>query len=174
MLIILLLILLLLLLLIFLIILFFIAKIHLLINWQWDEENKSLYMETSILHITVYRKEIDFMTLEVTSLLDGNVDKTKALLSPMCTLLKKANIEKVEAKADVATEEPDRTAYVYVMLKSLADSITAMTGNHENVQINVSANFSEETFESVGECMISFKLSKTIKELIEINRIRKG
>lgn len=148
------------------------SRVYISLDWHWDENDKYMQYKISILHITFYQKTIDFDQLAISFLEPSKNGKKKEMYSLVKTVLKKSNMEKIQADTIVATYDPAITAYLYVSISSLAEWIKAQYSHHL-VQLNVSADFEQETFQSAGECMISIKLSKTIKELKKMNKLRK-
>ncbi|QGH35322.1 hypothetical protein GI584_15245 [Gracilibacillus salitolerans] len=142
-------------------------------DWQWEEDDKNVQIQISILHITFYQETIDLAQLDFPSLETDNNGDMKEMYQLVKRVLKRSKIEKIHTDTIVATYDPSITAYLYVSIKTLAEWIRAHYSNNEHVQLDVSADFEQEIFQSVGECMISVNLSKTIKEMKKIKKLRK-
>ncbi len=80
-------------------------------------------------------------------------------------ILDTSEIERFNTETMVATQDPIFTAYLYTGLKALTQWIVSKYHQKSASKIVIGANFEQITFQSVGECMISIKLSKTIREI---------
>jgi hypothetical protein len=150
------------------------SRVYISLDWQWDEEDKNAQFQISILRFTLYQETIDFTQFDLSSLETDNSVDMKEMYHLVKSLLKKSEIEALHTETIVATYDPSITAYLYVSITTLAEWIKAHYSSKRDVEINIAADFEQETFQSAGECMISVKLSKTIKEMKKMKKIRKG
>ncbi|MGP4041579.1 hypothetical protein ACTWP4_16990 [Gracilibacillus sp. D59] len=149
------------------------SRVFIYMDWQWDENDKNVQIKISILRITFYQETIDLTELDFPSLeTDDKVDM-KEMYHVVKSVLKKSKIENIHTDTIIATDDPSITAYLFVSITTLAEWIRSHYSNNRHIELNVSADFEQETIQSVGECMISVKLSKTIKEMKKMKKLRK-
>ncbi|SFM08534.1 hypothetical protein SAMN04487943_107209 [Gracilibacillus orientalis] len=149
------------------------SRVYIYMDWQWDEEDKCVQFKVSLLHITLYQETIDLTELDFPSLDTDNHAEMKEMYHLAKSVLKKSEIEKIDTETIVATYDPSITAYLYVSIITLVEWIRSHYSNKRHIQLDVSADFEQETFQSVGECMISVKMSKTIKGIKKMKKLRK-
>ncbi|WP_035723002.1 hypothetical protein [Gracilibacillus boraciitolerans] len=156
-----------------LLMIFFRLRIYILLNWQFDDDQKFVQLSATVLHLSLFQKKIDFASWEMPMLekeTENETEKEKwqEKYDAMKSILQAAKMERITSKTFVATDDPIITAFLYTFLKDIAEWISS-TYNDKQAKLMVAADFEESSFQSVGgECMISTKLSKTMKEIRKI------
>ncbi|UOQ47143.1 hypothetical protein MUN88_13775 [Gracilibacillus caseinilyticus] len=147
-------------------------KLYVFFAWQWDEEGKMFEVKVKVLRMVVYKKTVDLTGSEKIKSTDSETN-WKEVIPLGKEIIKMATIEKVETETVVATNDPSFTAHLYVVLQTLKHRLLAQYPRKDFL-LSVGADFEQESLESFGECMISMKLSKTIKEINKMKKLMKG
>ncbi|UOQ86294.1 hypothetical protein [Gracilibacillus salinarum] len=147
-------------------------KLYVFLAWQWDEEGKMIEIKVKVLRMVVYKQTVDLTGNKKEQTSDSETS-TKEMMLLGKEIIKMATIEKVETETVVATPDPSLTAHLYVVLQTLKQWLLAQYPRKKFL-LSVGADFEQESLESIGECMISMKLSKTIREINKLKKLMKG
>ncbi|SHN05574.1 hypothetical protein [Gracilibacillus kekensis] len=139
-------------------------RIYIQLIWQIDEEEKYLQVSANVLKFSFYQKEIDFTEWDLPSI-DKQKGNWREKFESFKKIMRVSKVEKMKSVTMVATDDPAITAYIYTFLKVINEWITSVYSKKNASEMVIGANFEENVFQSSGECMISMKLSKTIKEI---------
>ncbi len=144
--------------------LIFRLRIYLSLDWQIGKETNYVKVSARALNISIYQKSIDFEDWNLPSFNKTDI-KWKERYEAIKKILHASKIEKLDTETIVATDDPIFTAYLYACLKTLSEWVVSMYHKNDSSKVVIGADFEQISFQSVGECMISIKLSKTIKEI---------
>ncbi|WP_058307098.1 hypothetical protein [Gracilibacillus massiliensis] len=139
-------------------------RIYIKLIWQIDEKEKYLQVSANVLKISFYQKNIDFTEWELPSV-DQQKSNWREKYQSFKKIMRASKLEHINSNTMVATDDPAITAYLYVFLKIINESVSSVYNQKDRSEIVIGADFEQNSFQSTGECMISVKLSKTIKEI---------
>ncbi|SES07223.1 hypothetical protein SAMN04487944_11721 [Gracilibacillus ureilyticus] len=138
-----------------------VLRIYTSIQWTYTEEKQQVIIIMRILGFTIFKKDLSQVGNGAPSLTkDIKLSDLKHLRH---FVIDNVRLELLRTKTVVGTGEPDMTAILYGLLQSAVSVISARLQDKGVIDCQLSANFEEAVIQSRGQCMISWKLRKTMR-----------
>ncbi|KAB8138270.1 hypothetical protein F9U64_05630 [Gracilibacillus oryzae] len=138
-----------------------VLRVYAMIDWSFTEEEQQLDIQLRILGFTIMKKDLENLNEN-----ENNLSKhiqLKHLKYVHKFAIENIRFEMLKTKTIVGTGEPDTTAVLYGMLQTFFTIISAQLHDKGLCDCRLSANFEEAVIHSDGQCMISWKLRKTMR-----------